>query len=82
MNNLKVNKIEWPEFPTKEKSPKLEILIETHKKDATKEYLRVFVSDAVGGRNMILPIDGNDLDASELTWAITKVLRQWLGLPL
>jgi len=71
-----------PDFPTKEEMPHLTLKIQSHKNDVGKDTVRVFLTDATGGRNIKMPLDGVDLDASELTWAITKILRQWVGLPV
>lgn len=70
---------DWPKFPSKEEMPTLFIRIEAVKANIHKGYVEVFMTDANGGRNFKLPINAkdNDLDASELTWAITRTLREW-----
>ena len=74
----------WPKFPSKEELPVLFIRIEATKSDVKEDKICVFMTDANGCRNFYLPInkEDSDLDASELTWEITKLLREWNDMPV
>jgi hypothetical protein len=70
----------YPSHPSKKDVPRLHMRIEASAKAISGNVMTVYLLDSVGGRNFDLPINGDDLDASELTWAITKILRQWNGM--
>lgn len=69
--------VEYPPHPSKSESPRFSIYIESREKWNSETEICIQLQDAKGARMMNLPLNGDDLDASELTWAITKALRQW-----
>jgi hypothetical protein len=73
---------QYPPHPTKSEEPRLFLRIEASSKAITDKTMTVYMVDSTGGRNFDLPINGDDLDASELTWAITKALRQWNAMAI
>lgn len=73
---------EYPPHPSKKDVPRLHLRLEASSKAITDSKMTVYMTDSSGGRNFDIPIDGDDLDASELTWAITKALRQWNGMKI
>jgi hypothetical protein len=72
----------YPSHPEKDTCPVFAIHIESREKWNSKDSISIQLQDTKGSRMIELPIKGDDLDASELTWAITKALRQWNKMPV